>query len=160
MVNATRGQEPARKRPDLACKSRPWPLNPRLRQRHRASLAAAPLEEGQAFLGSRPYAGATDLRQEKLSQLERAAGELLKQAQTPSATVESRSKWASFSSLADASPGKARPAWASGRAGKRLRIEFGLPNWGLAVKSPPPAAPFVYRLGLKIFNLARGVRLP
>ena len=24
----------------------------------------------------------------------------------------------------------------------------------------PAAAPFVYRLGLKIFNLARGVRLP
>jgi hypothetical protein len=26
--------------------------------------------------------------------------------------------------------------------------------------SPPVSAPFVYRLGLKIFNLARGVRLP
>ncbi len=38
---------------------------------------------------------------------------------------------------------------------------LGLQNRGLAGKpQTPPAAPFVYRLGLKIFILARGVRLP
>jgi hypothetical protein len=38
--------------------------------------------------------------------------------------------------------------------------QSGLAKRGGRLYSPATNAPFVYRLGLKIFNLARGVRLP